>query len=112
MSIQWIYFRIKQISSDPEAGTSSLCLSGGTEVQWLTLSPHGKKVRCSRSGSGCFCVEFTCSPCVCVGSLWVLRVLRLLPQSSNMKTGVSGSIGDSKSPVGLNVSVDGCMSVL
>ncbi|KAF7642028.1 hypothetical protein LDENG_00266000, partial [Lucifuga dentata] len=52
---------------------------GGTVAQWLALLPHSKKVLGSIPGS--FCVEFACSPCVCVGSL---RVLRLPPTSKDM----------------------------
>lgn len=33
---------------------------------WLALLPHNKKVKC---------VEFKCSPSVCVGSLWVVWLL-------------------------------------
>ena len=51
---------------------------GGTVVWWLALSPHSKKALGSNPGWGLesFCVEFACSPRVCVGSL---RVLRLPP---------------------------------
>ena len=59
------------------------------------------------SRAGPFCVEFACSPRVSVGSL---RVLRFLPQSKDMQDG-DRFIGDSKCPVGVNVSVNGCLSL-
>lgn len=40
---------------------------GETEVRWLTLSPHCRKVPGSTPGS--FWVETACSPRVCMGSL-------------------------------------------
>ena len=55
---------------------------------------------------GPFCVEFACSPCVCVGSLSGFS--GFLPQSKNMHV---RSIGDSKLSLGVNVSVNGCVSL-
>ena len=47
-----------------------------TVAQWIALLPHRKKVLGSNTDRpGPFCVEFACSPCVCVGFLWVLRFL-------------------------------------
>lgn len=48
---------------------------GGTVVWWLALSPHKEKVLCSNASCG-HCLELTCFPCACVGSL---RVHWLLP---------------------------------
>ncbi|KAF7660454.1 hypothetical protein LDENG_00280820 [Lucifuga dentata] len=44
-------------------------------AQWLALSSHSKKVLGSIPGWGAvpFCVEFACSPHVCVGFLQVLQ---------------------------------------
>jgi len=50
-------------------------------------------------GYGTFCVEFACSPLVCVGSL---RVLRLPPTIQKDRL-----IGDSKLYLGMSVSVHG-----
>ena len=55
------------------------------------------------SESGCFFVEFACSPRVCAG---LLRTLRFPPKVQNMQSG-GRLIGDSKLPVGVNVSVGG-----
>ena len=56
--------------------------SGGTVAQWLALLPHSKKVLGSFPAQpGPFCVEFACSPRVCVG---FLRVLRFPPTSKDM----------------------------
>ena len=55
---------------------------GGTVAQWLALLPHSKKVLGSFPAQpGPFCVEFACSPRVCVG---FLRVLRFPPTSKDM----------------------------
>ncbi len=48
---------------------------------------------------GPFCVEFACSPRVCVGSLWVSG---FLPQSKDMQVRLTG---DSELPIGVNVSM-------
>lgn len=60
----------------------------------------------SRVG-GLFCKRFACSPCVCVGSLWVLQ---LPPTHKNMQVRLTGN---SKLPVGVNVNVYGvsCLSL-
>ena len=51
-------------------------------AQWLALLPHSKKVLGSFPAQpGPFCVEFACSPRVCVG---FLRVLRFPPTSKDM----------------------------
>ena len=45
------------------------------------------------SGSECVCVEFACSPCVCVGSLRVLRLPPTVQKHANWErliTGVKG----------------------
>ena len=57
--------------------------------------------------SGCFCVEFACSPCVCVGSL------RLLCFPPTLQKHVKWEKVNrySKLPVSVNVSVDGCSSI-
>ena len=53
-----------------------------TVAQWLALLPHSKKVLGSFPAQpGPFCVEFACSPRVCVG---FLRVLRFPPTSKDM----------------------------
>ncbi|KAF7666011.1 hypothetical protein LDENG_00123210 [Lucifuga dentata] len=49
--------------------------------QWLALSPHSKKVL-GLNLTRLFCLEFACSPHVCMGSLWVLR---LPPTSKDMQ---------------------------
>ena len=56
---------------------------GGTVAQWLALLPHSKKVLGSNPSwdPGPFCVEFACSPRVCVG---FLRVSGFLPPSKDM----------------------------
>ena len=63
------------------------------------------------SGSGCFCVEFVCSPCVFLGSLGSPGS----PGSShcpNISILVVGRlIGHSELLVGVNVNVDGCLSL-
>ena len=52
---------------------------------------------------GPFCVEFACSPRVCVGSLWVLSGFSgFLPLSKNMHVRL---IGDSKLSLGVGVSM-------
>ncbi len=51
---------------------------------------------------GLFCMEFACSPCACVGFLQIL--LLPLPKTCRL-------IGDSKLPIGVNVSVSGCLSL-
>ena len=57
-------------------------IRGGTVAQWLALLPHSKKVLGSFPAQpGPFCVEFACSPRVCVG---FLRVLRFPPTSKDM----------------------------
>ncbi|KAF7648537.1 hypothetical protein LDENG_00155190 [Lucifuga dentata] len=56
-------------------------MSGGMVAQWLALSPHIKKVPGSSPASP-FCMEFACSPCVCVG---FLQVLQLPPTSKDMQ---------------------------
>uniref|UniRef100_A0A668A4K5 C-type lectin domain-containing protein n=1 Tax=Myripristis murdjan TaxID=586833 RepID=A0A668A4K5_9TELE len=48
-------------------------MQGGTVVQWLALSPHSEKVLGSIPTQGPFCVEFACSPRVCVSFLQALR---------------------------------------
>ena len=50
--------------------------AGCRVVWWLAPSPHSKRVPGSTPSWGLLCVEFACSPRVCVGSL---RVLRLAP---------------------------------
>ena len=62
---------------------------GCTVVWWLAPSPHSERVPGSTPGLGPFCVEFACSPRVCVGSL---RVLRLPPtvQKKNMHVRLIG----------------------
>ena len=61
----------------------------------------------STRGLGSFCVEFACSPRVCVGSL---RVLRLPPTIQRHACG-DRLIGDSKVALGVNVCVNGCLSL-
>ena len=51
-------------------------------------------------------MEFACSLCFCVGSLWEPPLL----QSKNMQCGERLN-GDSKLPVGVNVSMDGYSSL-
>lgn len=46
------------------------------------------------------CVEFACSPRACMSSFG------FLPQTKNMQVRL---IGDSKLPIGVNVSVNGCV---
>ena len=76
-------------------------------MQWLALLPHSKKV-----------LGLNLSQDVSVWSLHVLPVSAwvysmysgFLPHPKNMLSG-DRLIGDSKLPVGVNVSVDGCLSV-
>ena len=64
------------------SGHSYIPPRGGTVAQWLALLPHSKKVLGSFPAQpGPFCVEFACSPRVCVG---FLRVLRFPPTSKDM----------------------------
>ena len=61
---------------------------GGMVVQWLALSPT-KKVLGFNSMSARLCVEFACSPCVCVGSLWVVwlpSTFKKTPQNKTCRT--------------------------
>ena len=60
---------------------------------------------------GPFCVEFVCSPRVCVGSLRVLSGYSgfLPPSKKNMHVRL---IDDSKLSLGVSVSVNGCLSRL
>lgn len=51
--------------------------------------------------------EFTCSPSVCMGFLWVLRFIFHSP-----KTCISRSFGDFTLPLGLTVRVHGWMDIL
>ncbi|KAF7645271.1 hypothetical protein LDENG_00207150 [Lucifuga dentata] len=69
-------------------GTASIFIKlalGGTVAQRLALSPHSKKVLGS-SPTGPFCVEFACSPRVCVGSLQVLRLPPKTCRSGELET--------------------------
>lgn len=50
-------------------------------VPLLVQPPQSEKATGSILGRGSFCMQHGCSPCVCLGSLWVLR---LLTQSKNM----------------------------
>ena len=59
-------------------------------------------------GSGCFCVEFACSPCVCVGSVQLLWLSSTVQKHAKLAVRL---IGQSKLPVGVNVSEDGCLSL-
>lgn len=77
-------------------------------VQWLAISPHRKKVLGSIPWSGCLCVEFACSPCTCV--LFSLGGPTSSQSPKTCQPGVSFN-GHSKSPVGLNVSEGGCLSL-
>ena len=52
-------------------------------------------------------VEFACSSCVCVGSLWVLW-LSNSPKTCKLRVML---IGHSKLPLGVHVSVVGCLSL-
>ncbi|XP_075308222.1 serine/threonine-protein kinase OSR1b isoform X2 [Odontesthes bonariensis] len=55
---------------------------------------------------GPFCVEFACSPRVCVGSLRVLRLPPTVQKIMHVRL-----IGISKLSVGVSVSVHGCLSL-
>ena len=66
-----------------------------------TVAPHQEGPG-FESGTDGVCT----SPCVCVGSLWVLR----LPLTSQKHSEWGWLIGDSKLPVGVNVSVDGSLN--
>ncbi len=48
------------------------------------------------------CVEFACSPCAC------MRFSGFFPQSKDMQVRLTG---DLKLPIGVNVSVSGCLSL-
>ncbi len=70
---------------------------GGTVVQWLVLSRHSKKVLGSNPPANCG---------VCMFSL----CLHGTPASSHSPK-TCRLIGDSKLPIGVNVSVSGCLSL-
>ncbi|MED6233328.1 hypothetical protein ATANTOWER_010242 [Ataeniobius toweri] len=49
---------------------------GGRAKRWLKMEPglrsRGCAVGSTAPGLGTFCMEFGCSPCACMGSVWVL----------------------------------------
>ena len=49
------------------------------------LSPHSQNVLGFDSRSDHFCEEFACSPCACVGSLWVLRLPLVVQKHANSR---------------------------
>ena len=59
-------------------------------------------------GSGRFCVEFACSPCACVGSLWLLQLPPKVQKHAKLRVRLTGH---SKFPVSVNVCVDGCLFI-
>ena len=77
---------------DSTAGSLfSFLLFGGLHpwpraARWLAPSPHSRGFQVQLP-AGSSCVEFACSPRVCVGSL---RVLRLPPPSKNMHVRLTG----------------------
>jgi len=77
---------------------------GGTVVWWLALSPHSKRVAGSIPGVGAL-------PCgVCMFSLCQRGFPPGAPASSHSPK-TCRLIGDSKLSVGVNVSVNGCLSL-
>ena len=76
-------------------------------VQWLALSPHSEKALGSIGSQG----TSVWGLYVLLVSVWVLsRYSGFLPQSKNMQTRVRLFV-HSKLPVGVNVIVDGCLSL-
>ena len=72
-------------------------------VRWLPLSPRSKKVLSSILGQSASVWSLHVSPCACVGSLWVV-----LPPT--VQKHANSWLGHFKLPVGVNVSVDECLS--
>ena len=77
-----------------------LGLHGDVAVSTVASQQEGSRFDCQL---GPFYVAFACSPCACVGSLWVLW----LPPPKNMHFRL---IGVSKLSLGASVSVHGCLS--
>ncbi|XP_061641587.1 ethanolamine kinase 2 isoform X1 [Phyllopteryx taeniolatus] len=73
--------------------------AGDTVNDWLEHQPHSSEDLGSIPDPAC--VEFACSPRACVG---FLRALRFPPTSQK-----HALIGDSKLPVGMTVSANGCL---
>ena len=82
-----------------------ICVSmGGTVVWWLAPSPHSKRVAGSIPGVGALlCGVCMFSPCQ--------RGFPPGAPASSHSPKTCRLIGDSKLPVGVNVSVNGCLSL-
>ena len=92
----WIIDRLSEITKNTK-NDSDFRLHGGVVVSTVTSQQEGSRFN---SQLGHFCVEFACSPRVCVGSLWVLH---------HPKTCVLGWLVTLK--LSLGVSVCGCLSL-
>ena len=75
-------------------------ITGGTVVSTVALQQEGPGYD---SGSGCFCVEFACSPFVCASSFQVLRLPPKVQKHAKLRIRLNGN---SELPIG--VTVDGC----
>ena len=84
-AVKWILMN-RTIGTEKLSWEAQFLHWGGTLVMWLALLPHSKKVL-GRSGSGHFCVEIACSPCVCVGLLWILRLPPISQKHANWGLG-------------------------
>ncbi|KAL6463953.1 hypothetical protein MHYP_G00283440 [Metynnis hypsauchen] len=90
-----------------QENTKKTPYQGGAVAWWVALSPHSKEGLGSipRPGDrGPLCVEFACSPRVCMG---FLRVLRFLP---TVQRHAVRPIGHARLPLGVIVYV--CLSAL
>ena len=99
----WLFMKVVQLRNFVPWNNKNWYIEGGAVVLWLAVAAQQEATEFD-SETGRFCVKFACSPCV----WWVLS--GFLPQSKNMQSECR-LIGDSKLPVGMNVSVDSYLSL-